>query len=146
MPRPLVATVGIGSPFGADRLGWEAIDVLQGVADWPLPVELVKLDRPGVNLLQALSGTDHAILIDALAGESGPPRRLEPDALAGGGRLSTHAAGVAEVLRLGRTLGGLPTHLLLVGISLEPAPVDWSRLEHLVREALAAWADGMLIQ
>lgn len=135
-----VRILGIGSPFGADRLGWQAIDVLEEVADWPLPVELMRLDRPGVNLLTALEGLAGAMLIDALAGEDGPPRCLDPQNLAPAGRLSSHAAGVADVLRLGQALERLPPRLAIVGIPAEAKSLDGKRLIRIVRDQLQAWA------
>jgi hydrogenase maturation protease len=82
-----VRILGMGSPFGADRIGWQAIDALgsTGITRGQPPgwVSLVCLDRPGARLLEALAGAEAVILIDAM--RSGAPpgtlRRLQLDQL-----------------------------------------------------------------
>lgn len=119
--------LGIGSPFGEDSLGWQAIDGLIGLG---LPerlasheVVLEKADRPGVLLLEHMRGMDAVFLIDALVG-GGEPGRLHClglDELAQEERLlSGHGLGVAEALALGEALGDLPGQVLVLGIEVEP--------------------------
>jgi hydrogenase maturation protease len=56
--------IGIGSPFGADQAGWRAIDLLSeaGLPD----CELLKLDRPGSELLRYFEDAQYVVLIDAV--------------------------------------------------------------------------------
>ncbi|MFN7094062.1 MAG: hypothetical protein ACK4M7_01730, partial [Burkholderiales bacterium] len=50
--------LGVGSPYGDDQLGWLAIDLLKlYLKAQPTTVELAKVDRPGLNLLQLLDTT-----------------------------------------------------------------------------------------
>ncbi len=109
--------LGVGSPFGADRLAWEAIDHL---ARLDLPgCELAKLDRPGSNLLAWFEAVDHLILLDAvlLDSEPGGVSLLEPAQLE---RLtpatSSHGFGVAQAIALARQLDQLPRRLQIVGL------------------------------
>ncbi len=120
-----VTVFGIGSPFGADRLGWEAIDVLDRVDDWPVPVDCMKLDRPGLALLERLRECERAVLIDAfLARDETGVRVLSMDELAVGSPLTTHDAGLAETLALGERLGMLPGELVIVGIGMVGESMD----------------------
>jgi hydrogenase maturation protease len=115
-----VRILGIGSPFGADRCGWEAIDALEASGlSAHARIELQRLDRPGPSLLAALSDVEQVVLIDALrsaqAGE--PVRQIAPEELASTpAAWSGHGLGVAESLELAHTLGQLPPRLDVLGI------------------------------
>lgn len=139
-----VLVLGIGSPFGADRLGWMAVEALAGQGFGSrFEVDLESCDRPGVTLLEYLRGRRHAILIDALIGGLAPGtiRRLTLDELRAGSTLSNHGFGVADALALGGVLGELPEKLTVIGIEAgegeEPPPVAWDELYRLVAEAIA---------
>ena len=117
-----LAVIGIGSPHGADQLGWQVIDrlrqhpVIQALD--PGMRVLHRCDRPGLSLLEYLRGTDTAILIDAVAGgTAGRLVRLNRDQLmVSPTAFSSHTAGVAEALALGETLRLLPAQLVLHGM------------------------------
>lgn len=115
--------LGIGSPFGEDRLGWEAVEYLRR-APPRLPgwrIEFDTLDRPGPGLLDKMSAADAVILIDAVHGGARPGAVFRIDRkqlLQDGERLSSHALGVAEVLALGEKLGDLPPCLGLLGVEV----------------------------
>ena len=134
--------LGVGSPFGADRLAWEALDHLaeRGFGE----CELIKLDRPGSGLLDWFDGVEHVILLDALAldSDAGQPRLLDPGELQ---RLSpgtsSHGFGVAQALDLAARLDQLPRRVDIVGIAtgadLSSLPdLDTQALESLVRSLL----------
>ena len=114
--------IGIGSPFGADQLGWRAVDLLQATP--PANTEMLKLDRPGSLLIRYFSEVADLVLIDAVqAGREPPgtPIRLELRELAAAGcRTSTHGFGVVEALQMARQLGLMPDKLLLIGIETGP--------------------------
>jgi hydrogenase maturation protease len=118
-----VLILGIGSPFGDDSLGWQAIDGLieRGLEQMLTPheVKMEKADRPGALLLERMRGFDCVILIDALLGgyEPGRVRALNIEEIAqGDSLLSGHGLGVAEALALGEVLGDLPGELHVLGI------------------------------
>ena len=113
-----ILILGIGSPFGADRVGWEAVELLR-VEPALARARLEVSDRPGAGLLTLLQGVDTAILIDAVLSDSRPGtlHHLDPATLARGTRTSNHGFGVADALALGRVLGNLPPRLHLLGIS-----------------------------
>jgi hydrogenase maturation protease len=109
--------IGIGSPFGADQLGWKAIDHLQNRALGDC--ELIKLDRPGMQLLNYFQNAQHVILIDAVyaQSEAGRVLRVAAEELADqNGISSSHGFGVAEAVALADRLGTLPVTLSLIGI------------------------------
>ncbi len=109
--------IGIGSPFGADRLGWWAVERL--APRLPPGVEPLCLDRPGPALLIHLEGLDRACLIDAARGEKRPGHlyRLHPEDLTTAPAApSTHALGLAEALALGAQLRLLPPRLLVLAV------------------------------
>ncbi len=141
--------VGVGSPHGNDRLGWE-IAMALGHPLAGLAPEIRCCDRPGALLLEELDGAELAFIIDAMTAGLRPgsircftpaalfqaaggraSSRSVPDAMAGlaGGaapRLSSHGFGVVEALQLGRLLDRLPARLYVLGVETgeAAAPVD----------------------
>lgn len=120
-----ILILGVGSPFGADRLGWQAVAALERqsfAAQFPhLAIRYEQSDRPGSRLLTLLGQADAAIIVDAMrAGlPAGSVRRFSVDQLsAETGLMSTHGFGVADALALGRALGGLPGEIVVVGIEM----------------------------
>jgi hydrogenase maturation protease len=119
--------LGVGSPFGDDRIGWEAADAVRAAAWYPARqpgLRAVALDRPGLGLLDEMAEVDQAIVIDAMrtGGRPGTIRRLVPGELGAGVRtFSGHDAGVAEALCLGRVLGLLPPRIAVFGIEASSA-------------------------
>jgi len=118
--------IGIGSPFGADTIGWQAIERLREEKElFPPGTELLVLDRPGSSLIPLLEKSSTVVLIDAM--QSGQPngtvQRLQlSDLLAQANHPSTHAIGVAETLALAEALNVLPEKLLIYGIEMEEKP------------------------
>ncbi|MDH5573216.1 MAG: hydrogenase maturation protease [Gammaproteobacteria bacterium] len=110
----------MGSPFGADQLGWEVIKHLQndlrrqpGKQD---NISLLSLDRPGTVLLEKMQGADKVILIDALAGtlKPGQVMKLTIDDIENTGTsISSHSMGLRETLMLGKSLNTLPEIIIL---------------------------------
>ncbi|AOU97403.1 hypothetical protein BI364_04850 [Acidihalobacter yilgarnensis] len=117
-----LAVIGIGSPFGGDRIAWTVIERLRsrpldaGYSSGGMILEAC--DRPGPNLIEQLRGLEHAILIDAVMGATVPAAWYdEASFVRMAAPLSGHAIGLAETLALGRALGDLPT-IDLLGLCL----------------------------
>ncbi len=117
MKNPII--IGIGSPFGMDRLGWDVIDYLE--KHKPRTIihsQLVKLDHPATELLSYLDMDEQVIIIDAIDGnhEMGKVVRLTindiPDI---NKKLSSHGMGLSDTLKLADALGRLPQDLLIIG-------------------------------
>lgn len=125
-----VSIIGIGSPFGVDRLGWDAVyqlkEYLIKQAIDCESISFVTLDRPGISLIDYMDGIDNVILIDALnaGGKPGRALRLKFDQIDPTQSLnSTHGFGVAETLSLARILNRLPDKLVLIGMVISNDPV-----------------------
>lgn len=120
-----IKIIGIGSPMGLDRIGWEAVKGLRlrGLQQ-RFPDDRVRLfncDRPGSRLVTLLDRTPAAILIDALQGDTTPGEvhRFTPEDLSAyPGAVSSHDVGVAQALALGAALGQLPPRLVIYGIEI----------------------------
>ena len=109
-----VLIAGIGSPHGADRLGWCVIEALRQES-LPVPVNLVSCSLPA-ELTSLLLESPRAIVIDALLG-SGPAGTIHtlnyaelPQAQL---RLSSHGVGLVDAVLLASALG-MPTERLCV--------------------------------
>lgn len=123
-----VRILGIGSPFGDDRVGWEVIARLRTggyLARFPAGAIAAECcDRPGAGLVAHLAGADRAILVDAMRSGAAPGtiRRLaDTDIDATAGLLSSHGFGLAEALALARALGAAPRRLIVFGVELSRA-------------------------
>ncbi|MEQ6342016.1 MAG: hydrogenase maturation protease [Gammaproteobacteria bacterium] len=120
-----IRIIGIGSPFGDDRLGWEAAEAVRRsglLGHFPQGLVSVQCcDRPASGLLMLMEGASHVILIDAMRSGAvpGTVRRLQDEEIEmEAALLSSHGFGVAESLALGRTLGMLPARLVLYGVEV----------------------------
>ncbi|MBI3569796.1 MAG: hydrogenase maturation protease [Gammaproteobacteria bacterium] len=140
-----VHIMGIGSPFGDDRFGWEAAEALRRCtamnAVTPVHMEISILDRPGVMLPRHWRETDGVILLDAVRSGAAPGTRHRLDAhdLPGAGVLcSSHGFGIVSAIGLAQALGNMPSNLLLRGIEADPAWTGFC-LSPVVAEALPSF-------
>ena len=125
MTGTAVRIIGVGSPFGDDWLGWELAERLrasEALADWSDRVSVSLHDLPGAALLQAWSGADLVILLDAVrsGAEPGTVHRFDTAQLSAAPRaLSTHGFGVADAVMLAASLDALPGALLFFGVEAD---------------------------
>lgn len=143
MTETLIA--GIGSPHGADRLGWAVIEALCHEA-LPGPVKLVACSLPA-ELTPLLLEAPRAIVIDALLGE-GPAGTLHQLGVAdlpqAGLRLSSHGLGLVEAVSLAGMLG-MPAErlsVLALDVGQADARLDPHWIEALVAAVKAALGDS----
>lgn len=120
-----VTVIGLGSPFGDDRAGWEVAERLAAsarVRGWGPGVAVRLCRAPVSELPNWLAATEVAILVDAVRanGAAGTMYRLSRPhpALLDEPRLSTHGLGVRAALELLQSLGEAPREWLLYGIEL----------------------------
>jgi hydrogenase maturation protease len=128
-----IQLIGVGSPFGDDRLGWVAAEALQRSsvvqAMHPGRMTISILDRPGAMLLAHWQNADDVILIDAVHSGAAPGTLhclTVADLVSDGLPASSHGFGIACALELGGALGNLPGRVLLYGIEIDPAHVGQS--------------------
>ena len=124
---PRVVVVGLGNPLLADdAAGLAVADELERLlAAHPVPgVTVVRSFRGGLELLDLLTGFEHAVLIDAVVRHDAVPGRLhelDVEQLAGSARLvGGHDADVGTALALGRRAGlAMPATVRVLGIEAE---------------------------
>jgi hydrogenase maturation protease len=115
----MIRVIGLGSPFGDDRVGWRVIELLGTLL--PTQIDCVALDRPGAALINWMQGVDHLVLIDALK-SGAPPGSIvtltTEDLKTENPRLSGHMLALSDTLRLAETLGHLPARIDVYGIEM----------------------------
>jgi hydrogenase maturation protease len=116
--------IGVGSPFGDDRAGWEVAArleaALRGAGPLPLRIDIRSCDRPGAALVHLLADVQHAVIVDvALSAGTRPGsvRWLSEHEIAARRAISSHGFGVAEALALARALGRAPSRVSVLAIS-----------------------------
>lgn len=145
---PLV--IGLGSPDRGDDAVGPA--VARSAARLVPGLEVVEHEDP-TSLLDLWAERDPVVVVDAVrsgatvgtlhwleTGGTRPP--LSRGAWARGGHGSTHAIGLAEMVELGRALGRLPDHLVVVGVEAEQFD-HGSALSPRVAAAVAVAAAGV---
>lgn len=127
-----VVVIGVGSPFGIDRLGWDVIKLLQQHPDIkplvPDTVTLESADRPGTKLIAMMKGAELAIVVDLVHSgmATGTVVCLDQDHIEQAPhQVSVHGFGVADVIMLGKKTGDLPPHLQILGLEMGQG-TDWT--------------------
>jgi hydrogenase maturation protease len=118
-----VIVIGIGNTMRRDDgIGIAAVDRLATLIR-PDAAHLETMDGESTRLIEAWSGAERAVVVDAMrSGEpAGSVRRIEvgrdplPSWAPGA---SSHHAGLAEAVDLGRALDRLPGHLVIYGVEV----------------------------
>jgi len=111
--------IGIGSPFGLDRIGIDAIDQLKSTSI-AQRIELITLDRPGLSLVDYFD-VDSLLIVDAVISDGlvGETSCIDIHALEKNSKnLSTHNAGIVDAIALARSLNMMPAKLQILGINI----------------------------
>jgi len=122
-----IKIIGVGSPFGDDRLGWLAAQKLQMSPVLHKAIDkisIMSLDRPGPSMISQWQDTDAVIVVDAVrsGARPGTVHCLDASAIdAGSGTTSCHGFGVASAMELARALNQMPQTMYLCGIEIDPA-------------------------
>ena len=115
-----VVVIGIGNPDrGDDAAGRRVAAALRGSV--PDGVVVIESDGDPATIMDAWSGADLAIVVDAMVSDSPPGTVRRIDATAtpipvSVNLASTHGMGAAEAIELARSLDRLPPRLLVYGI------------------------------
>jgi len=119
-PQPLIRVIGVGSHHGADLVGWLACDRLQAGTttnhyDW-------QLCRTPSQLPQLVANCHAVVIVDALLSDQPAGQIISLSWPVPSDRYpsicSSHGIGVIEALQLAVTLGQLPSHTYLLGITI----------------------------
>ena len=117
--------IGIGSPFGLDRIGIEVVEQLK-TASLAQQIELIVLDRPGLGLVDYFD-VDSLLIVDAVLtdGPVGEVHNIDIRALEKNFKiLSTHNAGIVDAIVLARSLNVIPANLQILGINIGTDPIS----------------------
>jgi hydrogenase maturation protease len=115
--------LGLGNDLlGDDGVGLWLVDALRGRPSLAR-FDFETAEGAGVGLLDLLDGYDRAVVVDCVADEAGDPgrvQRLSPEELeARSVNLSSHYAGLPQVLALGRKLGLAMPRVEVLAVSVE---------------------------
>ena len=119
-PRFARVVIGVGNPFRGDDGAGRAVARLVASRNG---CGLVACECTGeaTSLMNAWTGFDDVVVVDACRG-AGPPGRVhrfgpdDVDRVAALQHASTHSLGVAAAIALARTLGTLPSRLVIYAI------------------------------
>ncbi|KEA63015.1 hypothetical protein ADIMK_2539 [Marinobacterium lacunae] len=145
MKHDRLQIIGLGSPAGDDRLGWEVIERLEAILPETAECDLTAYDRPGAGLIKHLAEYKHCWLVDALwSADDEPGVYTRPDLEtlkhARTGVAGSHGFGVADTLMLASRLGALPDSLELHCLTINSA----DRLGEHLSPAIDAGVDGLV--
>ena len=136
--------LGLGNDLlGDDGIGLRVVGVLRhrpSLAGF----DFETADAAGLGLLDLLAGYDQAFIVDCVAADGGPPgqvRLLHPEELGAPLNLSSHYAGLPEVLALGQRLGLSLPEVQVVAISVKDPYHIGIGLSAGLRRALSAILD-----
>ncbi len=125
MGRKPAVVIGIGNPYRCDDgIGPAAAAALDELR---LPyAEVVTADGEPAALIEAWSGRELAMIIDAVRCEPSTPGRIwrstDADLSGSAAAASSHALGIPDALRLGQALGRVPGRLVVFAV--EAARLD----------------------
>ncbi len=127
--------IGVGTCHGDDQAGL-AVAAALGRCQLPARTQVLICLRPGADLVDAISGAEGIVIVDAMRTGSRPGtvRRIATQEVGGGKVCSTHGIGVRDAIELAAALGRLPARLAMVGI--EATDLKGDRLSPAVRVAI----------
>ncbi|WP_406100762.1 hydrogenase maturation protease [Streptomyces sp. NBC_01003] len=123
--RDRIAVIGVGNDFRRDDgIGWAVVSQLRERVGHRLPangLELTVNDGDPGRLIGLWEGAHLAIVVDAAHAHPAQPGRvhrieLERQELRQSGQTSSHGLGLGEAVELSRTLGRLPTRLVVFAV------------------------------
>ncbi|MCG8423476.1 MAG: hydrogenase maturation protease [Proteobacteria bacterium] len=122
-----LAVIGVGNPHRSDdAVGLWAARALRRrvVGTWPSGWRVLECSGEATALMDAWSGFDAAVIVDAVSAGASPGTLHRLDGVAESVpesflRCSTHSFGVAEAIELARVLGELPGQLIVYGVEAD---------------------------
>jgi hydrogenase maturation protease len=117
-----VYVLGIGSPHGDDRFGWEVVSRLGGTL--PVGVRVIAASNP-LAITEVPPGCELLVIVDACrgAGSAGSVHEFawQDLRLATTPVTSSHGIGLADALKLVEALGKLPARVIVIVAEWESA-------------------------
>jgi hydrogenase maturation protease len=148
---PRAVVIGVGNLYRRDDGIGQAL--VAAVGELQLPgVVLTVLDGEPSQLLDAWSGADLAVVVDAVLCDPPEPGRIHRttlDSAAPGPAASTHGLGIPDAVRLAEALNRAPQRLVVfaveaadIGFGLGLSPAVAASLPELTRAVQAELAPG----
>lgn len=144
--------IGIGNPvLSDDSVGIKIAHTLASTLGHRTEVEICELWHGGLRLMEALTGHERAIIIDAIVTEGGKPGTvytLEPSELRQSrNTCSMHDGGFQEALELGTMLGmDLPSQISIWAVEADDVETFSESLSEDVERAVPIVVQGVLRQ
>lgn len=116
--------VGVGSPHGADQVGWTVVDRLKVLRRDD--AKYIKVANP-IDVLDCLGECDELILVDAVRGLTTNTIQCwtwPNDQITDGAYGGSHGFGVVQMLELAAELLLLPKRVMIIGIGVEQRRVS----------------------
>jgi len=121
-----ICIIGLGSPHGDDRIGWELVRLLEAEAPVDDSLQLHACATVGGDLLEFWKDAELAIIVDAMRSEAPPGTlqrfelhpRNELSAMATVQTVSSHGLDLPELIELAEALDRLPRRLVLIGVEI----------------------------
>lgn len=117
----VIKVLGIGSPFGDDQVGWRVAEALKQQLSMRRVI-IESHDRPGIRLIELMSGANTVFIIDAVKSNSkiGTIHYAKNNEIfKEEHKLSTHDIGISQALQLGSALNALPENVIMYGIEID---------------------------
>jgi sulfhydrogenase subunit alpha len=127
-----LTVLAIGSPFAKDNIAWQLAERLEQDAQFArhadVQLQVIKLDRPGPDLLRHIPEQGGVFILDALQGKQGEQAlvSLSPQQLATSSGYSSHSAGVADALQLAASLQQPLAHVTVLGVPVNGVDTSFS--------------------
>ena len=137
---PTTLIVGLGSPYGDDKIGWVACEQLKMDIGHLPTVDFVTCDRSGLEWLTKMSHAGQVLFIDAMrSGEKpGTVRKIDLNTDQWTGypvKLSSHGINIMEAIDVAKSLGELPDNISVWGVEMEQCTYE-NGLSESVKTAL----------
>ena len=138
--------IGLGSPHGDDRVGWEVIHAL-GDLGAQSPSVLISVVSQPWDLLNHFQSQDLAVLVDACVTGQSPGTIIEVDVddlkQYPRSRSSSHGSTVPEAIEMAAALGTCPKRFVILGIEVAAWKPD-SPLTPAVKHAIPRAAERIV--
>jgi len=126
---PTTLIVGLGSPYGDDKIGWVACEQLKMDIGHLSTVDFVTCDRSGLEWLTKMSDAGQVLFVDAMrSGEKpGTVRKIDLSADQWSeypAKLSSHGINIMDAIDLAQSLGELPETISVWGVEIEHCNVE----------------------
>ena len=144
-----ILLVGVGSAMrGDDGVGPAVVACVAKRLGPTTAVDVAMLDGEPARIIEAWSGRELTVLVDAVRRGAAPGESVRMEILddvvpVSTGAHSTHSGGLADAISLGRVLGRLPHRLVLFGVEPQDMTIG-AGLSPAVAAAIPALVDSIL--